>query len=98
MHVVDHEPHAWFLLGEGDALLLDVNCSHGPAGYDVLIRLTADEASGYAREGRAHVDRLAQAVQNAGPGRGHQLRDVSATHSDEVMAAIREWWATRTDR
>ncbi|WP_369942346.1 hypothetical protein [Xanthomonas medicagonis] len=41
MQVVDHEPHAWFLLRDGDTLLLDVNCSHGAVGYAWTMALTA---------------------------------------------------------
>ncbi|MEJ7848610.1 MAG: hypothetical protein WKF92_11035, partial [Pyrinomonadaceae bacterium] len=93
MQVVDHKPHAWFLFQEGNALLLDVNCSHGPAGYGIIIPLNAEEESEYSKKGHAYLDRLAQAVQYSGPGRGQQLRDVSAIYSKESMAAIDEWRA-----
>lgn len=92
MQVVDHKPHAWFLFKEGNALLLDVNCNHGPAGYGVLIRLSAEEVSEYSQKGRAFLNWLAQVVQNSGPGSGYQRRDVSAIYSKEtIAAAVNEW-------
>lgn len=56
-----------------------------------MIRLNAEEESEYIREEHAYLNRLAQAVQDAGPGRGYQLRDVSVTYSKESMAAVNEW-------
>ena len=85
MQVVDHEPQAWFLFQEGDALILDVNCNHGAAGYGVMIQLSAEEVSEYAREGHAYLNRLVGAVRDSGPGRGYQLRDVSAEYSREGL-------------
>jgi len=98
VHVIDHEPHAWFLFKEGDALLLDVNCNHGAAGYSIIIQLNVDEESEYSRKGHAYVDWLAQAVQDSGPGHGYQLRDVSATYAKESTAAVSEWRAARDGR
>jgi hypothetical protein len=95
MQVVDHEPQAWFLFQEGNALILDVNCNHGAVGYGVMIQLSAEESSEYAREGHAYLNRLAEAVQDAGPGRGHQLRDVTAVYSKASTAAVREWRASQ---
>jgi hypothetical protein len=95
MQVVDHEPHAWFLFRERDMLLLDVNCNHGAAGYGVMIQLNAEEESEYLGEGHAYLNGLAQAVQDSGPGRGHQLRDVTAVYSEESTAAVREWRAAQ---
>lgn len=86
MQVVDHEPHAWFLFKEGNDLLLDVNCNHGPAGYSVMIQLSEEEEAEYSKKGHAYLNWLAQAVQDSGPGRGYQLRDVSTTYSKESIA------------
>jgi hypothetical protein len=94
MHVVDHEPQAWFLFKEEDALLLDVNCSHGPAGYSVMLQLSAEEEAEYSKKGRAYLSWLAQAVQDTGPGRGYQLRDVTATYAKEAIAkAVKQYRA-----
>ena len=95
MQVVDHEPQAWFLFKEGVALILDVNCNHGAVGYSVMIQLSAEESSEYAREGHTYLKRLAEAVQDAGPGRGYQLRDVTAVYSKASPAALREWRASQ---
>ncbi len=95
MQVVDHEPHAWFLLKEGNALLLDVNCNHGPVGYGVMIQLSAEEELEYSQKGHTYLNWLAQSVQDSGPGRGYQLRDVSAIYSKESMAAVNEWRAVQ---
>lgn len=97
MYVVDHEPHSWFLFKEAETLLLDVNCNHGPVGYSVMIRLNAEEESDYSREGHAFLNRLARAVQDSGPGSGHQLRDLSATYAKESLAAVSEWRAERDE-
>lgn len=91
MQVVDHQPHAWFLLRENEALFLDVNCDHGAVGYSVMIELTADETSGYADRGRAFLDELARDVQDAGPSHGYRRRDVSADHAKAATAAIDAW-------
>ncbi len=94
MHVVDHEPHVWYLFEREEQLLLDVNCNHSAAGYSVLIPLSSEEATDYACDGRACLNRLARAVQDGGPGRGHQLRDVSKTYSKECAQALRDWRAS----
>ena len=93
MHVIDHEPHSWFLFKEADALLLDVNCNHGPVGYSVMIQLNAEEESEYSRKGHDFLNWLAQAVQDSGPGSGYQLRDLTATYAKESLAAVNEWRA-----
>ncbi len=95
MQVVDHEPHAWFLFKEGDALLLDVNCNHGPVGYGVMIQLDAEEEAEYANKGHAYLDWLAQAVQDAGPGSSYQLRDISAAYSRASIEAVNAWRRTQ---
>ncbi len=95
MQVVDHEPHAWFLFKKGNALLLDVNCNHGPVGYGVMIQLSAEEESEYCQKGHTYLNWLAQSVQDSGPGRGYQLRDVSAIYSKESIATVNEWRASQ---
>jgi hypothetical protein len=97
MHVIGHEPHAWFLFQAEEALLLDVNCNHGAAGYSVMIRLNAEEASEYSSGGHAFLNGLAQAVQDAAPGNGYQSRDLSASFAKESLAAVNEWRTARND-
>ncbi|MBC8065373.1 MAG: GNAT family N-acetyltransferase [Chlorobia bacterium] len=91
MRVVDHAPHAWFLFQKNDELFLDVNCNHSSAGYSILIRLNEEEAAQHAREGRPHLDRLAQAVQDSGPGSDLQRRDVGNAHRNETHHAVLKW-------
>jgi hypothetical protein len=95
MHVIDHEPHSWFLFKAEEALLLDVNCNHGAAGYSVMIQLTAEEAAEYSRGGHVFLNGLAQAVQDAGPGSAYQSRDLSASLAKESLAAVNEWREAR---
>lgn len=71
--------------------MLDVNCTHGPAGYGIMIQLSAEEESEYSQKGHAYLNWLAQAVQASGPGRGHQLgEEVSALYLRESLAALKE--------
>jgi hypothetical protein len=95
VQVVDHGPHEWFLFKEGNVLLLDVNCNHSAVGYGVMIQLSAEEESEYSQKGHTYLNWLARTVQDSGPGRGYQLRDVSAMYSKESMAAVNEWRAAQ---
>lgn len=96
MHVVDHAPSAWFLLAEGDALLLDVHCSHSAFDYSVLVELTEAERAAFDRGGRAYLDDLAQKIHHSAPAaRGstspYRDRDLSRRRGSEVSTAVREW-------
>jgi len=68
MIVVDHAPHWWFLLRDGERLLLDVHCSHGPVDYGWVMALTDDERARYEADGRNYLDALAVHVQDSAPG------------------------------
>nr|WP_211193723.1 hypothetical protein [Pyxidicoccus fallax] len=46
----------------------------GFAMYEVRVRLTAEEAEQYAREGRAFADRMAQAIMANPPFGGRSVR------------------------
>ena len=74
-----------------EALFLDVNCTHSAAGYSILIRLSAEEAAKYAQDGRTYLGHLAEQVQNAGPGQGDQLRDVTVRYAEETRKALEDW-------
>lgn len=93
MHVIDHEPHSWFLLKAGGQLFLDVYCNHSAFGYSVMILLDDQEAAAYASQGALYLNQLAQAVQDVGPGRGYQLRDITASYGKADLAAIQQWQA-----
>jgi hypothetical protein len=88
MTVIDHEPRAWFLLREGAALYLDVNCRSTRAGYSVLIKLNADEAASVG--GATPRDALAALVEQAASGQ-FAARDCSAALGDAVLDAVAHW-------
>ena len=62
MDVVDHADAAWFLLADGDAMLLEVSCEGYAAGYSLLLELTADERRAILLEGHEAADRIALEV------------------------------------
>lgn len=67
MEVIDHAPYSWFLLRDGDALLLDARCSQGAFDGSVLIALDAAELAERDADGHDAVDRLATAVHMSAP-------------------------------
>jgi len=97
MQVIDHQPHAWFLLEHGSGLLLDVECHHGAVSCSVLIRLNEEELAEYRRDGHAYLDRLAQTIHysapilaiSTSPYKARKLRG----YEDQVLQAIRQWQA-----
>jgi hypothetical protein len=96
MKVLAHSPSLWFLFAEDDRLFLDVNCSHGPVSYDVLVQLNGAEAAQYSARGRDYLDTLAEAINFSGPGvRGsdsvYQSRNVSSAYREQVARAIESW-------
>ncbi|MCH1866950.1 hypothetical protein [Nocardioides sp. CFH 31398] len=98
LHVVDHGPSRWFLLADGDALLLDVHCSHSAFDYSVLVELTDSERTGLERGGRAYLDDLAQRIHHSAPAaRGstspYRDRDLTRGRSGDVVDAVRRWRA-----
>ncbi|BBG00905.1 MULTISPECIES: hypothetical protein [Pseudonocardia] len=100
MHVVDHEPHHWFLLDDDGLLHLDVHCNHGPVGYSVLVALDDTETRDLCEQGRDYLHRLADAIQDSAPlARGsrspYRERDLTATHRQRVSDAVEAWRAVR---
>jgi hypothetical protein len=100
VRVIDHGPHAWFLLEDGESLLLDVACEHGAFGYSVLIALNAQEQHDYQREGPDYLDRLAQAVHESAPGlhgsmSPYATRNLEPKRGGDVLAAVRAWASHR---
>lgn len=99
MKVIDHAPGAWFLYQEGEALYLGVNCSHGVAGYDALIRLEAEEAAAWRQLGHGYADDLAAEVYASDPGAvggGSRFaaRNLAFGRSEErkrATAAVEAW-------
>ncbi|WP_371184287.1 hypothetical protein [Xanthomonas sacchari] len=96
MQVVDHAPRAWFLLRDGDTLLLDVNCSHGPVGYAWVMALTAQEVAQYRALGRDFIVQLAERVQSTAPGvlgnrSPYLVRKADVDTRQRVTLAIKAW-------
>lgn len=96
MKVIDHDPQAWFLLRDKDALYLDVNCNHSAFGYSWMIELNEDELNRYASEGRAFLNQLAQSIQYSAPivigsTSPYKNRDVSKEHSVATVEAVQQW-------
>lgn len=90
MHVVDHEPSAWFLLQEEEHYFLDVFCERGIMCFCVDMQLTHEEREGYAREGRAFVMALAdQVLARSDPSDPRDLRDPEL--QDRIRSAIAAW-------
>jgi hypothetical protein len=96
MIVLDHQPRWWFLLQDGDALLFDVHCSHGPVDYAWTMFLNAAETSQLRAAGRAFLGALAGQVQSSAPGaRGSNSpfldRNVDSAVRERVLAAVLQW-------
>ncbi len=89
MKVVEEAPWSWMLLAEGADLFLSVVCGT-VALYEIEFALTADEAAGYAREGKAYLERLAGHVIGT-PGE-FQARHIADFHERPgVEEAIAAW-------
>ncbi|MCW0436074.1 hypothetical protein [Xanthomonas sacchari] len=96
MQVVEHEPHAWFLLRDGETLLLDVNCSHGPVGYAWTMALTVQEIAQFQTLGRDFIAQLAERVQSTALGvlgnrSPYLIRKADAETRQRVTVAIKAW-------
>lgn len=89
MQVLDHAPHTWWLLGDGERRFLDVRCSGALADYSMLLKLTDSEQQQIAQDGHAGCDALATRVQ-ANP-QTYVSRDVTAAHGAAVTAAVTAW-------
>ena len=95
MTVVDHEPNGWFLVRDGERLLLDVNCSHSAISYQFLLELNTSERAAYAARGHIFISELAMKVQDSAPGaignaspyRERNLRGADQLMVDEVTIA-----------
>jgi len=86
LDVIDHQPHAWFLLRDGDDHYLDVNCSHGPVGFSLLVKLSAAEHEEYRALGRVFIDYLAARV--AYWWSDYKERDLGSSLQAEVSDAV----------
>ena len=89
MQVVDHEPHAWFLLRDDLGYVLDVNCNQSAVGFSVVVRLTAEETRLLELRGRTAADNLARAIQDA--PRAYMPRHQGPELDAATMEAIARW-------
>jgi|SRR6476619_4978542 len=88
MTVIDHEPSGWFLLREGERLMLDVNCSHGAVSYQFLMELNGAERAAYAARGHSFLSELAEKVQDSAPG---AIGNISPYRERNLRGAVRSW-------
>lgn len=86
LSVVDHRPHAWFLLRDGDDYYLDAACGDGPVGFSLLIQLSAAEYEEYHALGRVFTDLLAAKISDG--WRSYTDRDVTSSLHAEVSDAV----------
>lgn len=89
MKVVEEAPWSWMLLAEGDEMFLSVVCGT-VAIYEIEFALTPEEIEGYAREGRAFLERLAGRVIGV-PGEFHARQIPDFHDRPGVEEAIAEW-------
>ncbi|MFN8075634.1 MAG: hypothetical protein U0Q15_09460 [Kineosporiaceae bacterium] len=92
VRVIAEEPWSWMLYEDGDALVLDVVCSVGPATFTRALRLSDDDRRRYLGQGRAVLAGLAAGVQ----GRAHLPDDGPLTGFDTdplVREAALRWRA-----
>lgn len=70
MRYLDHEPGAWFLVGDGEQLYLDARYSYSAIIDDsALIHLTESEATSYRAGGHQYLSELATGIHNSAPYR-----------------------------
>lgn len=94
MQVIDHEPHAWFLLRDDAGYVLDVNCSQSFVGFSATLRLAPDEAARIEAQGRQAIDALARAIQQSHGRYANRCGD--ALLESAALAAINAWRAERS--
>ena len=100
MLVLDHEPSGWFLVKDGERLLLDVNCSHSAVSYEFLMELNAREREAHSLRGHQFLSELAQRVQDSAPsvlGSASPFRDrvLRGRDRDQVNEITTAWMKTR---
>ena len=94
MRVLDHEPHAWFLLEDDSVFYLDAHCSHSAVDFSVLVALNATERAAYEACGNGYLDRLAHDIHYSAPGvRGsrslYQARNLTLLPATRAVGTMR---------
>ncbi|CAN5228036.1 hypothetical protein BH09PSE6_BH09PSE6_03270 [soil metagenome] len=98
LQVVDYGPQAWFLLTDGEALLLEARCSSSAVDYSWLIELSEEERATLLERGHPYLDELADAIHHSAPASQtsksrYKDRNLDHARAAEVTAAIRAWMA-----
>jgi hypothetical protein len=91
MHVVDHGPYTWFLLGDADRLYFDARVSRSAVEWSLLIELSTEERAEYAAQGKPYLDSLATRVDMV--PEQYLARDLRETHGSAVTQTIVDWRA-----
>jgi hypothetical protein len=86
VRVLHGEPAGWYLLDDGGALYLDVNCNQSAVSFGILIRLDPAEQAQFAGRGRAYAGELAEQI--AWSPRTHWPRNVTGPVASQVHDAI----------
>lgn len=98
MNVIDHQPHAWYLLEDNGTLLIDAACSHSFVDYSVLIELNERELQNFESGGRSYLDQLAYDIHYSAPAvrdsqSPYKSRNLESLRGEEVMVAVKIWQA-----
>jgi hypothetical protein len=86
MEVVDHQPHGWFLLRDGERYFLDVNARLPLVDISIFLELDGEERAEYVALGRTFVEYLAAKVSHW-PSR-YRSRDVTGPLAQAAAQAI----------
>jgi len=91
MQVLLHARPTWFLLQDGEALYLDVNCTLSASSLELLVELNAEEVAGYRNEGAAFIAPLGNDI-SMRPGAYWQRHNESLVEA--ATAAALRWLET----
>jgi hypothetical protein len=86
VEVVDHQPHGWFLLRDGERYFLDVNCHLPFVDISILVELDDEERTEHRALGRTFVEYLAAKVSHW-PDR-YRSRDITGPLAQAAQQAI----------
>ncbi len=95
LKVLDYEHYSWFLLQEGEDLILDIHCGHSFISYGLTMKLNADEIARFKQEGRSYLSKLAHEVHYSAPivneKSPYKSRDISNDYREIMTPVIVQW-------
>lgn len=91
MKVIDHEPHAWFLLEESGRRYFDARVTRSAADWTVFIEMSPQECREYHAMGRLFLKYLAARIPNF--VEEYAARDLTRQMEGEVLRAVTTWKA-----